>query len=674
MSLSVTHSIDGEGIGWIVFDDPAARANVFNPATQAALQAALDALAAAPVRAVVVVSGKERIFIAGADLNWLVGLPSPEAAAECARAGQRLLQRIADFKVPAVCAIHGACAGGGYELALACHWRLASDGAATVIGLPETSIGAIPGWGGGVRLPRLIGGKAAAEHILKGALVPAAEALRSGLVDDVVPAAELKTRAKAVALRLAAGGLTTRHEPPQTETVTFGELRTATARRTRGRESAPLAAIEVIEQGAALPVAEALEVEARIFGGIMTGEVFRNLTHVFFLKEGVKRRTVDAWFPAEPGEGSEFKVPGFGVAVPRVGVVGAGVMGSGIAQWCAARGHEVVLRDVKPELVERGLAVIRGVFDEALARKKMTPEEAAAGIARVKATTGWVGFAECDLVIEAIVENVAAKQQLFAELSAVVRADCVLASNTSALPIEELAATAAEPGRTIGMHFFNPVSRMPLVELVLSPHTTRGTAERALAFVKALGKSPVICKSSPGFLVTRVLFFYLNEACRLWEQGVPTEALDAAMRDWGWPMGPMRLIDEVGVDVSDFIYGEMAHYFRGRFEGATVCRRMLAEGMKGRKNGASTGFYTYAGHKETANPEMAKFAPATAVTMDTKTIADRLMGVMIEEAKRCLAEGVLKSPDDVDFALLMGAGFPAFRGGLMRYAKRIGVA
>ena len=327
---------------------------------------------------------------------------------------------------------------------------------------------------------------------------------------------------------------------------------------------------------------------------------------------------------------------------------------------------------MKPEYVERGLAVIRGVFDEAVARKKMKPEAAAAGLARVKTTTAWEGFGDCDLVIEAIVENVAAKQALFAELAKVVRPDCVLASNTSALPIEELTATATEPGRTIGLHFFNPVSRMPLVELVLSPHTARGTAERTLAFAKALGKSPVICKSSPGFLVTRVLFFYLNEACRLWEEGVSTETLDAALRGWGWPMGPMRLIDEVGVDVTDFIFGEMAHYFPQRFKSTTVCGRMLAAGMKGRKNGASTGFYTYADGKEALNPAMATFASGAKSELSATAIAERLNRVMIDETKRVLDEGVLKTAEDADYALLMGTGFPAFRGGLMRYAKSIG--
>ncbi|MDB6092563.1 MAG: fadB [Verrucomicrobia bacterium] len=667
MSSTVNHSVDADGIGWIVFDDPAARANVFTAAVHADLRAALAALAVQPVKAVVIISAKERIFIAGADLKWLTRLPDAAAVTAASRDGQSSFDAIANFKAPVVAAIHGACAGGGFELALACHWRIASDAKETAIGLPETSIGTIPGWGGTVRLPRLVGSKAALEHILKSALVSAKEAKAAGLVDEVVGAGELKARAKTAAMRLAAEGKPARATPPAADAASFAAARAGVMKKTRGHEPAPLLVIDLIERTSAKSVEAALAEEAVAFGEATASAVCRNLIHVFFLKDAVKKLTVDAWFPkpAAPTTAAPFR---------KVGVVGAGVMGSGIAQWCAARGYEVVLRDVKPEFVERGLAVVRGVFDEAVARKKMTPETAATGLARVKTTTAWDGFDDCDLVIEAIVENVAAKQDLFAELSRVVRPDCVLASNTSALPIEELAARVSGPGRTIGIHFFNPVSRMPLIEMVLSPHTTRETAERTLAFTKALGKSPAICRSSPGFLVTRVLFFYLNEACALWEQGVATDEVDRALRDWGWPMGPMRLIDEVGVDVTDFIFGEMAHYFPTRFKSSTVCRKMLDAGLKGRKNGAGSGFYTYADGKEALNPAVESFRLAKSSAIDAPALTDRLNRVMIDETKRVLDEGVLKSADEADFALLMGTGFPAFRGGLMRYARSIGAA
>jgi 3-hydroxyacyl-CoA dehydrogenase/enoyl-CoA hydratase/3-hydroxybutyryl-CoA epimerase len=661
----VTHSVDAEGVGWLVFDDPSSRANVFNPPTQAGLRAALAALAAQPLKAVVVMSGKEKIFIAGADLKWLAALPDAQAAKQLSRDGQELFAQLENLKVPVVCAIHGACAGGGYELALACHWRIASEAKETIIGLPEVGIGVIPGWGGCVRLPRLIGAEAAATHMLKAALLPAKAAHAAGLVDELAPAAELKVRAKAAALRLASEGRPRRPAPPEVSADFFATQRKAMLTRQRG-QPAPLAMLDAVEKGAGLPLGPALDLEAALFGGVAASETAKNLIHVFHLKEAGKKTGVDAWFPHEPAAAKAaepFRI---------IGVLGAGVMGSGIAQWCASRGFGVMLCDTDKEAVERGVKVIRALFKQQEERGQLTPADAHRMMGGIGITTSLEDFDVCDLVIEAIVENVAAKQQLFAQLTKVMSPDCVFASNTSALPLEELASTATNPGRVIGLHFFNPVGRMPLVEMVLSQHTTRATADRTLAFVKALGKTPVVCRSSPGFLVTRVLFFYLNEACRLWEQGVPTDVIDGALRDWGWPMGPMRLIDEVGVDVTDFIFDEMQHYFPERFHATTVCKRMLAAGLKGRKNGAGAGFYEYANGAERLNPAMSSFKPAASTAAEPGALADKLNGVMIDETKRVLAEGVLKTPDDADLALLLGAGFPAFRGGLMRHAKSIG--
>lgn len=657
MSAPVTHAIDADGIGWLVFDDPAGRANVFTPAVFAALEAAWTALLAAGPQAIVVRSGKDRIFIAGADLAWLARMPDATAAAAVSREGHRIFGLIAASPVPVVAAVHGAAAGGGCELMLACTARIASDAAVTQIGLPEVGLGVIPGWGGTARLPRLLGAAPALAHMLKGALLPAAEAKAAGLVDEVVPADSLLARARSLATELAAGAGPLRATPAPAAAEDFSAPRKLAASRHRGVPAAT-ALVDLVERTAGLTMAEALAAEAAVFGEVASGPVARNMVHAYFLRDGARKRSLAGWYEVAPGSAK----PG---TIRKVGVVGAGVMGSGIAQWCAARGLEVVLRDVQPEFVERGLGVIHGLFAEGVKRGKMTEAAAAAGRARIATTTAWDGFGECDLVIEAIVENVAAKQRLFTELAAVVRPDTLLASNTSALPIDEIAGHVPDPARTLGIHFFNPVSRMPLVELIVAPRTSAATAQAALDFVKALGKSPVIGRSSPGFLVTRVLFFYLNEACRLWEQGVPTEAIDAALHDWGWPMGPMRLIDEVGVDVTDFIFGEMAHYFPDRFARTSICGRLLGVGLKGRKNGAGTGFYAYADRREQLNPTVAAMAPAAKI-MAPDEIARRLMTVMHAEAQRCLDEGVIKSPDDVDFALLSGAGFPAFRGGLMR--------
>ncbi len=668
----IRYSLDGDGVGWIVFDDPASRVNVFTPAAQDELDAAIGQAIASNARAVVVSSAKERIFIAGADMKWLASLPDAATAAEFSRRGQQLFQRLNELPVPVVCAIHGACAGGGFELALACHWRIASNAPATQIGLPETGIGTMPGWGGCVRLPRLIGIKPALEHILKAQLVSAADALRAGFINECVAPAELPARAKAAALELVAGGV-----PPPLPAATASADYLATTRasveaRTRGRQPALLMAIDAVEQASSLPIAEALEIEAQLFGQVSAGEICKNMIYGFGLRDAARKRTLAGWFEGAqtPPASSGNREGGKRAPIRKVGVVGAGVMGSGIAQWLASRGLDVVLRDVQTGALERGLAVTQGLFDDAVKRGRMTAENAAASRRRITSTTGWEGFETCDLVIEAIVESTVAKRALFAELATVVRDDTLLASNTSALPIEQIAGGVVNPARTLGIHFFNPVSRMPLVELILAPQTSTDTAGRALALIKALGKAPVICRSSPGFLVTRVLFFYLNEAVRLWEEGVRAAAVDGALREFGWPMGPLRLIDEVGVDVTGFIFAEMGQYFPGRFVRTTACGRMMAAGLKGRKSGSDGGFYRYTPTEAPNEVETRRVVgPRPEVSLSGSEITGRLMRIMADEAGRCLADGVVKSPEDIDFALLMGAGFPAFRGGLMHWAR-----
>ena len=661
MTPPVTYFLEADGIGWIVIDAPDSRVNVFTPQMQDALDAAMtEAGEDAALKALIVISGKERSFIAGADLKLLAALPDAGAATEFSRRGQRLFQRFADFRVPVVCAIHGACAGGGLELALACHWRIASEADATRIGLPETSLGTIPGWGGSIRLPRLIGVQPALDHILEARLVSAQVARDAGMVNEVVPSAELLARARWIALELAGQGTPPSPAPPAPRPDLCDELR----RKVDARIPALRAIIEVVEETSQSPMPEALETEARVFGEISTGIVCRNLVRVFFLREAAKKRTLEGWF--------DDARPPLAPATPirRVAVIGAGVMGSGITQWLAAHGFDVVLRDVDAEILERALAVIRRLFDEAVKRGKLGAGEANAALHRISTTTQWDGVAECGLVIEAIVEEAQVKRSLFSEVARIVRADAILASNTSALPIEEIAGHVPHPERTLGIHFFNPVSRMPLVELILGRSTSRENAERALAIARRLGKTPLVCRSSPGFLVTRVLFFYLNAAVRLRGLGRSTEEIDAAMRAFGWPMGPLRLIDEVGVDVTDFIFREMEHYFPSRFARATLCERMLRANLPGRKNGASRGFYRYGGKVEAVNEEVAEMVPASAAGSVTREeLGDTLMRVMVDEAQRCLDERVVRSEEEVDFALLAGAGFPAFRGGLMHWAR-----
>jgi 3-hydroxyacyl-CoA dehydrogenase / enoyl-CoA hydratase / 3-hydroxybutyryl-CoA epimerase len=667
---AVSYAREANGIGWIVFDQPGTRANVLSEPVLADLANAIDAVERdATLTALVIESAKERIFIAGAELKWIASLQDEATAFELSRRGQRLFQRLAELRVPVVCAIHGACAGGGFELALACDRRIASDAPVTQIGLPETGIGVIPGWGGTTRLPRVIGVERALEHILRGALVSATEARAGGLVDDVVPPAELHNAARQAALRLAQTGRPVRVAPGSAVDATYFEAqRLQVRKKTRGQLPALAIAIDAMQQLAERSMAEALEIEARHFARTAVDPVSKNLIHAFFLRDAAKKRTLEGWFEDSGDARRSAAQP-----IRRVGVIGAGVMGSGIAHWLALQGIDVVLSDADEAALSRGLAVIRGLFDGAVKKGKLTAGAANAALGRICAVKGCGEVASCELVIEAIIENVAAKRALFAEIARTAASTTILASNTSALPLEEIGADLRNPDRLIGVHFFNPVSRMPLVELILGRHTSLETASRALALVKALGKTPIICRSSPGFLVTRVLFFYLNEAVRWWEAGAETSAIDAAMRDFGWPMGPLRLIDEVGVDVTDFIFGELAHYFPNRFVRTAATEKMLAANLLGRKNGASRAFYRYPASGEIPNDDetraLGKLAVVAEGSRTTADIAERLMRVMVDEAERCLAEGVVKSADDVDFALLSGAGFPAFRGGLLRWAK-----
>jgi len=669
-SSPVAHSVDAEGIAWITLDDASARANLFNPAIFASFGRVLDQLEAMPVKAMVIVSGKERIFSAGADLQWLAVMPGAETAAIAAREGQALFSRIAAAKVPVVCAIHGACAGGGFELALACTWRMASDAPETRIGLPEAGLGLIPGWGGCTRLARLIGAEPAAGFILRATLVSAGPARELGLIDELVPAGELKARAKAAAMRFASEGGPKRSIPPGVAADFFAIRRAAAAARWPG-QPARVAVLDVVEEGLGLPPASALEIEATAFGKLAAGEEAKNLIRAFGLREKARKTTLDGWFP--PAE-----TPAPSAGFRTIGIVGAGSMGSGIAHWCAAHDYGVILCDSNRAAIEKGVGVIRALFADGVARGKVSADSAHRMTGGIGITTSLEDFEYCDLIIEAVAEDLAEKKKVFAELAGLIKPECIVVSTSSALPIEELAAGMPDPQRVLGMHFFNPVSRMPLLEIALGSQTGRVAAGRVLALARAMGKTPVISRSSPGHFVARVFFTYLNEACRIRDEGVAIEVIDEAMVGAGWPMGPMRVLDEIGIDVAAAVFAELAGYFPDRFAASTLCRRMAAAGLRGRKNGAGTGFYHYAedSPRPRPNPAMAQFAPVEGGSHRSAAweIHDRLRHVLEEEARRALGEGVVRTAEDAEIALILGAAFPAHRGPLFRGGAKTGAA
>src|SRR6195256_2212170 len=572
MSVTATASmiqreID-HGICLLTFDRLKSEANIFDAATLTDLDQQLDFIEEEDsLEGVVILSAKKSIFIAGADLKTLLHQSQTGEMGAFITEGQRIFNRLAALKIPTCAAIHGACAGGGYEITLACDWRVASDDPATRIGLPETTLGLIPAWGGCTRLPRLIGAEKAAEVILKGRLYSAQEAKQLGLVDEVVSRDQLLEAAK----KKIRGG-----KRPSPSPIPRGEADGGAARegkikpRARGN-LAPARALEIIRKN--LPVDQSLAAELDTIVELGETDATQNLIRNFFLTEKYKR-------------GSSKQTP---EKITHAAVIGAGVMGSGIAQWLSSRGVSVILRDVGTEELTRGLANIEKTYADAVKRGIMTEEKAKEGRARIVASSAPIEMRDVQIVIEAASEKLEIKKQIFRDLAQKAPHAAMLATNTSALPISDLAAETKTPERVIGLHFFNPVSRMKLVEVVIGTETSDATIARALGFVRQIAKLPVIVRESPGFLVNRVLFPYLLEAADLFENGASGQEIDDALLQWGMPMGPLRLIDEIGVDVTVDIANTLEKAYGKRDRAPKILREMRSAKMLGRKS--RNGFY-----------------------------------------------------------------------------------
>ncbi len=658
--LSPRLELDADGVAWIVFDDPGAKVNVLSTDTALRLDALLDELHRQPPKGVVFISAKPDIFIAGADIKELEKIETAGRAEELSRRGHAIFNKIAALRVPTVAAIDGAALGGGCELALACRYRVATDNRRTQIGLPEVLLGIIPGWGGTQRLPRLIGVREALGIIVGGRSLNAGKAARVGLVDVVCAPIALREMAKKIALgELKPGRRSVAIENAWgMRTFACRVARRQVLAKTRGHYPAPLAAIDAVEQGLGKSLDEGLRIEAKYFGSIATTSQCKNLIRVFFLREKYSKLTLDGAPPVR----KKFE---------KAGVLGAGVMGAGIAQWSAACGLVVRLKDIKPEFVANGIKRIAAAFQEGVKRRKISELDAQHGLERVHPTTEYTGFGDCDIVIEAVLEKIEVKRPVFQALVPLLKPECVIASNTSAIPIDDLAAATGRPEWFVGIHFFNPVHKMPLIEVVRGSKTAPGVVAAAVEFAKQLKKIVVVVNSAPGFVANRLLMPYLNEAGVLLAEGVSIEAIDNAMLAFGWPMGPLRLIDEVGIDVCVDVASELAAAFKDRMIVAPVLQQVHTAGLKGRK--AGDGFYVYSGKSESPNPRIEKLITAPQREMTAEAIQHRLMDVMIAEAKRCVSERVVEREDDIDVALIFGLGFPPFRGGLVKWARDSGL-
>jgi 3-hydroxyacyl-CoA dehydrogenase/enoyl-CoA hydratase/3-hydroxybutyryl-CoA epimerase len=626
------------------------------------------------IQAAVLVSAKPDVWIAGADIEEFLAFRSPEAASEMSRNAQALVDRVEHSRVPMICAIHGACLGGGLELALACAHRIATDHPKTVLGLPETQLGLIPGIGGTQRLPRLVGLQVALDMILNARNVRAKKALQTGLIDELVHPAILRDVAMQRAKEFASGSRTRerKHEErtmssllldenPIGRSVVFKRARSMTAKKSHGHYPALNAAIDAVAAGYHGPPSAGFLEEARLFGDMAMTPESKQLVFLFFATTSLKK---------DRAEGSGQRV------VRRLGVIGTGFMGAGIAAVAAQQMIPVRFKDAKHEAVLKGMSSVRSTLKDALDRKRITRQQFDDQLSLVSGTITYAGFRSLDVVIEAVFEDLAVKHAVLRDVERHLPAHAIFATNTSTIPIATIAEGSARPDRVIGMHFFSPVPKMPLLEVIVTGTTSTDTIDTTVALGRRLGKTVIVVNDSPGFFVNRILAPYVNEAGRLLDEGVEIDAVDKALVDFGFPVGPITLIDEVGLDIAGKSGAIKFDAFGDRLRPANSLRAVLEAGRLGRKG--KQGFYRYdeEGKKEDVDTSVYSLFRTNGDRHDLppEEIQRRCVLAMVNEAVRCLEERIIDSPRDGDIGAVFGIGFPPFRGGPFRYADALGIA
>lgn len=645
------------------FDLPGEKVNKFSWQVMQEFSCFVDDMEhATGVRSIILASGKTASFIAGADVREFTRATSANQAKEYTRFGQQVFHRFSKLPQVKVAAINGACLGGGCELAISCDWRVMVDDPKAKIGLPEVNLGIFPAWGGTTKLPLLVGLPAALDIILNGKQLDGKRAKKIGLVDEVVERAILLDVVRKFAVR---GHRTGRGHTkfyiegnPAARMFIFSRAHKAVLEKTHGQYPAPLAAIEVMQAGMAAGVEKGLAREVDEVVPLILGDVAPNLVRLFFLMEDSKKDRI----PAKP------------LPVSYVGVLGAGVMGGGIAQIVADRTDAAVrMRDINWNALSSGMRAAAKVWKRKVDRRRMTRGEMQRSLARIGTTTDWTGFQRADVVIEAVVEDVDIKRGVLAEFEALAREDAIFATNTSTIPITRIAAGAKRPENVVGMHFFNPVDRMPLVEVIRGEKTSDQAAVTVANLARKLGKTVVFCNDGPGFVVNRILAPYMNEAGYILEEGNSIESIDKAMTDFGMPMGPLTLLDEVGIDVAAKVSRILSEAFGERMTKSKVVDTLYADQRYGRKNGR--GVYLYAdGRRTTPDPAVYSLLGVPAPhAADPAAVVDRMLYSMINEAARILDEKIVATPGELDLAMIMGTGFPPFRGGLLRYADSAGL-
>lgn len=622
------------------------------------------------IKGVVLVSGKESSFVAGADITMLAACKTAEEAEQLSKGGQEMFDRMENFNIPFVAAIHGPALGGGLELALACHYRVCSDDAKTVMGLPEVQLGLLPGSGGTQRLPALIGIQQAMKMMLTGSQVRAKQAKKYGIVDDAVPKSILLKVAKQYALK----GIPKRN-PPKLKgankflegtsvgrQVLFKQARKQTVKKTQGNYPAPEYILDVLEASAGKATKRGYELEARFFGKLVMSPESEQLRNIFFATTEMKKETgVEGVEPAP---------------VDKVGVLGGGLMGGGIAFVTTSKAKKPArIKDVRPEGIANAMKYSYDILNKKVKRRFIRKSEMQKQMALLTGSLTYEGFNDADIIVEAVFEDVGLKQQMVNDVESNCKESTIFASNTSSIPIKQIAEKAARPEQVIGLHYFSPVDKMPLAEVIAHEKTSDETISTTVEFAKKQGKTPIVVKDGAGFYVNRILAPYMNEAANLLLAGEAIDHIDKALVKFGFPVGPMKLLDEVGIDVGSKISPILVADLGERFQAPDAFDKLLKDDRKGKKN--KRGLYQYSGKKPGKEVDASVYSLLgidAGKKLSHEQIAERCVLLMLNEAALCLDEGVVRNPRDGDIGTIFGIGFPPFLGGPFRYMDSLGVS
>ncbi len=685
--------VSDRGIGWITIDVPGSSQNTLKGEFVDEINSLFDEIEAnSAIRSLVLISGKGNNFIAGADIAQLESINTAEAATELALKGHQVFARLEALQMPVIAAIHGTCLGGGLELALACSQRICTDDRATRLGLPEVQLGLLPGGGGTQRLPRLVGIATALDMMLTGRQLVAKQARRIGLVDEVVPRANLRKAAEKMATKLVnrkrrqtsqlkpefkTSSLlnTSELQKLALETSAFGRkiifdkaLQTVT-KKTRGNYPSPGKIIECVKVGMEDGLVQGLATEARLFGELVVSPQAEQLMNIFFstteLKKdsGIDTANSDDACEAQP--------------IERIGVLGGGLMGAGIAFVSADKaGKKVRIKDMNEKGVSHALKYCWEIYRKRIKRNRISITEASKRFAAISGTTDYQGFKRADLVIEAVFEDLALKQQMIKDIEAICDEKVIFATNTSSIPISDIASASQRPQNIVGLHYFSPVDKMPLLEIIRGKDTSDQVIATSVEFGKQQGKTVIVVEDGAGFYVNRILAPYMNEAGRLVAEGVAVDKIDKALVNSGFPVGPMTLLDEVGIDVATKVAPILEEAFGERMSPPAMFDKLKADDRKGRKNGR--GFYRYnntgKGKKSVDESIYKVLGIQPTNSLSDEKISERCLLMMINDAVRCLEDKIIRNVRDGDIGAIFGIGFPPFLGGPFRYIDTIGAA